>query len=149
MPSDTIATRLPLLYRQAGSWAGRYRFLAPDFTLLDSYEFRIRVSFPDDVTYRQESDYRWDDGRTQSLSFEGRLDGDRILFDTGRIHGAMWMVDDTTLYLRFGFVAQPNVEVFEMIQLAADGTTRARTWHWLCDGRLFQITLVEEGRVAD
>jgi hypothetical protein len=144
-----IRTALPLLVRHEGVWAGRYRFVAPDLTLLDTHEFRIRVSFPDDVTYRQESDYRWDDGRTQSLLFEGTLAGDRVVFDNGRIAGAMWAVDDTTLYLRFGFAAQPDVEVFEMIQLAADGESRARTWHWLRNGVLFQTTLVDEARVSN
>jgi hypothetical protein len=145
----SIHTRLPLLVRHAGVWAGRYRFIAPDLTLLDTYAFRIRVSFPDDVTYRQDSDYRWDDGRTQSLSFDGRLNGDRVVFDHGRIAGAIWAVDDTTLYLRFGFAAQPDTQVFEMIQLSADGQSRARTWHWLRDGVLFQTTLVDEARVDD
>jgi hypothetical protein len=144
----SIAERLPLLARHAGVWAGRYRFVRPDLTPIDAYDFRIRVSFPAPKIYRQESDYRWDDGRTDSLVFEGALQGDEIVFDSGRIAGRMWALDEATLYLRFRFADRPGVEVFEMIQLSANGIDRARTWHWLQDGALFQITLVDERREA-
>lgn len=152
--SDTFLIRdhLPLLARHEGVWAGTYSFVTPGLEVLDRYDFRIRVSFPEDGkgrrTYRQESDYRWPDGRTQSLVFEGELEGEAIVFDNGRIAGRMWAVDERTLYLTFGFTEQPGVEVCEMIQLSADGGSRARTWHWFRDEALFQITLVDERREA-
>jgi hypothetical protein len=147
-----IRSRMPMLARNDGVWEGRYRFIRPDLTLIDAYDFRIAVSFPEDgeggITYRQESAYHWDDGRAQSLMFEARLAGDRLVFDNGRIGGIMWEVDDATLYLRFRFSETPEVEVFEMIQLAPNNIDRARTWHWLRDGKLFQITLVDERRAS-
>jgi len=145
-----IETRLPLLARHGGVWTGTYTFVSPALEVLDRYDFRIRVTFPEDGmgrrTYRQQSDYKWPDGRTQSLDFKGLLEGDAIVFDDGRIAGRMWALDDQTLYLTFGFSAQPGVQVCEMIQLSADGQTRARTWHWLRDDALYQITLVDERR---
>lgn len=145
-----IAERLPLLAKHAGVWTGTYTFVTPKLEVLDRYDFRIDVSFPQDGlgrrTYRQESDYFWPDGRTQSLVFEGVLEGEEIVFDNGRIAGRMRALDDRTLYLTFGFTAQPGVEVCEMLQLSADGLSRARTWHWFRDERLFQITLVDERR---
>lgn len=147
-----IRGRLPLLAMGEGVWAGRYRFIKPDLTLIDAYEFRIEVDFPEDdlggVTYRQSSAYRWDDGAAREVMFEGRLAGDRLIFDNGRIAGQLWEVDEATIYLRFRFSDMPGVEVFEMIQPLPGGDTRARTWHWLRHGELYQITLVEECRVG-
>jgi hypothetical protein len=60
----------------------------------------------------------------------------------------MWEIDENTLYLTFGFPDQPGVTVCEMIQLAENNTDRARTWHWFKDGKLYQLTLVDECRVA-
>lgn len=147
-----IHAEMPLLVRHEGVWEGTYTFIAPTLEVLDRYDFRIRVSFPDDGqggrTYRQESDYRWPDGRTQSLVFEGTLGDGGLRFDNGRIQGRMRELDETTLYLAFGFTAEPEVEVCEMIQLSADGQHRARTWHWFRNGKLFQTTLVDERRAA-
>jgi len=148
---NPVRSRLPLLYRHKGLWRGRYWFVDPDFRLIDSYAFEIECSFPDDeagVHYRQTSHYRWDDGRTQAVVFEARLQGDRLCWDNGRIAGRMWAVDDETLYLRFRFHDRPAVHVTEMIQLSPCGQHRARTWHWFRDQRLFQRTLVKEARVS-
>ncbi len=150
-----IRTKLPLLARSEGLWEGTYRFVTPQLQLLEQYDFRIRISFPSDgqggITYRQESDYTWPDGRTQSLAFEAQYRDDNgravVTFD-GRIAGKMWELDDRTIYLNFRFAADPDVDVCEMIQLAANNTDRARTWHWFRKGKLFQLTLVEERRVA-
>jgi hypothetical protein len=60
----------------------------------------------------------------------------------------MWELDARTIYLTFGFADRPGVEVCEMIQLASNGRDRACTWHWFKDGKLFQLTLVDERRVA-
>ena len=38
--------------------------------------------------------------------------------------------------------------VNRMIQLAENNRDRARTWHWFKDEVLFQLTLVDESRVA-
>jgi hypothetical protein len=147
-----IGERLPLLARHEGVWVGTYTFVTPSLEVLDRYDFRIRASFPEDGqgrrTYRQESDYRWSDGRTQSLAFEGALQDDAIVFDNGRIAGRMWALDERTLYLTFRYASEPEVEVCEMLQLSADGRSRARTWHWFRNERLFQLTLVDERREA-
>ena len=150
-----IKARLPLLARHEGIWEGTYRFITPQLAVNDQYDFRITVSFPDDgqggITYRQESAYRWPDGRTQHLSYDAQYRDDNgraiVAFD-GRIAGRMWELDARTIYLTFGFADQPGVEVCEMIQLAPNGRDRARTWHWFNDGKLFQLTLVDERRVA-
>jgi hypothetical protein len=145
-----IRAAMPLLARHEGRWTGRYRVVTPQLELLDEHAFEIDVSFPEDgaggVTYRQESAYRWDDGRREARVFEARLEGEAAVFDNGRIGGRLWEIDDTTLFLRFAFASEPEVEVHEMIQLSPDSRDRARTWHWLRAGKLFQLTLVDERR---
>ena len=131
--------------------AGTYRFISPQLELLDQYDFRIRVSFPDDAeggrTYRQESHYTWPDGREQYLEFEALYVGNGVVELSGPLTGRMWELDDRTIYLNFAFADEPEVDVCEMIQLAANDIDRARTWHWFRKGRLFQLTLVDERRL--
>lgn len=142
---------MPLLARHEGVWAGTYRFISPQLDLLDQYDFRIRVSFPDDSdggrTYRQESHYTWPDGREQHLEFEALYTGNGVVELAGPLTGKMWELDDRTIYLNFAFADEPDVDVCEMIQLAANNVDRARTWHWFRAGKLFQLTLVDERRV--
>jgi hypothetical protein len=146
-----IKREMPLLARHAGVWAGTYRFITPQLELLDQYDFRIRVSFPDDddggITYRQESHYTWPDGREYELTFEAQYGGNGMVELAGRLAGHIRELDDRTIYLNFSFDDQPGVDVCEMIQLADNNNDRARTWHWFKDGKLFQLTLVDERRV--
>jgi hypothetical protein len=145
-----IKQKMPLLARHAGIWAGTYRFVTPQLEQLAQYDFRIKVSFPDDakggITYRQESYYTYPDGREEELTFEADYTGAGLVEFSDRISGRMWELDDTTIYLKFRFDDQPGVDVCEMIQLAANNNDRARTWHWFKDGKLFQLTLVDEHR---
>jgi hypothetical protein len=146
-----IKREMPLLARHAGVWAGTYRFITPQLEPVDQYDFRIRVSFPDDaaggITYRQESHYSWPDGREQDLTFEAQYAGNGVVELAGGLAGHIRELDDRTIYLNFSFDDQPGVDVCEMIQLAHNNNDRARTWHWFKDGKLFQLTLVDERRV--
>ena len=146
-----IKREMPLLARHAGTWAGTYRFVTPELELLDRYDFRIDVSFPDDndggITYRQQSYYSWPDGRREELTFEAQYVGEGVVSWSGRIAGRMIEIDDRSLYLTFSFADRPGVDVCEMIQLAPNNRDRARTWHWFENQKLFQLTLVNERRV--
>ncbi len=149
--SNILRTEMPLLVRHEGIWVGTYRHVAPDLTVLDQHDFRIAVEFPEDGScdYRQTSHYRWDDGRTDDIVFEASYRDKKLIWDYGRIKGELWAIDEATLYLWFTFTDQPDVRVYEMIQLSPDGRHRARTWHWLRQHALFQLTLVSERRESD
>jgi hypothetical protein len=149
--ADSVFEGLPLIALNEGRWDGTYRFMRPDGVLLDSYEFRIRVSLSREnaKAYRQESHYRWDDGRTLEMEFEASYADGRLHWDNGRINGSLWEISDNTIYLRFGFNAQPGLVCHEMIQITPDGQQRGRTWLWYQDGRLERYTLIDERRVAD
>jgi len=147
-----IKQNMPVLARHEGIWEGTYRFITPHLQVVDQYDFHIEVSFPEDehggITYRQLSRYTWPDGRKDAIDFEAQFHDGQVVFDTDLIAGRMWEIDDSTIYLTFGFPSQPGVHVCEMIQLAANNIDRARTWHWFKDEKLFQLTLVDESRIA-
>lgn len=146
-----IRSKMPLLVRHEGTWAGTYRFITPQMQLLDQYDFRINALFPEDgkggITYRQESFYTWPDGRKRELIFEGQYQNNSVVFE-GRIAGWIKEFDDRTLNMRFWFDDQPGVDVLESIHLAKNNIDRGRTWNWFKNEKLFQITLVDEKRVA-
>jgi hypothetical protein len=146
---NLVRAHLPLLARHAGIWEGEYTHLAPDRRVQDQHLFRILVEIPDagPVHYRQSSHYWWPDGRSQQLAYEGSFRDGGVHIDTGRIHGTCRAIDGETLYISFGFHADPAGHVCEMIQLSPDGIHRARTWHWFRDHVLWRITLVREHRV--
>ena len=148
---SVIKQNMPVLARHEGVWEGTYRFITPHLQVVDQYDFHIEVSFPEDghggITYRQLSHYTWPDGRTGAIDFEAQYQDRQVVFETDAISGRMWEIDDNTLYLTFGFPDQPGVQVCEMIQLADNNNDRARTWHWFQDGKLFQLTLVDECRI--
>ena len=146
-----IKAKMPLLARHEGTWAGTYRFITPQMKLLDQYDFRINVTFPNEgkggITYRQESFYTWPNGNQRDLAFEGTYDAGKVVF-ADRIAGSITELDDRTLNVHFWFIDQPDVDVCEAIHLGANNQDRARTWHWFKNGKLFQLTLVDEVRVA-
>ncbi|MCP5328403.1 MAG: hypothetical protein R3E75_02665 [Steroidobacteraceae bacterium] len=146
-----MSATLALLCLHVGIWEGDYTHIDPaDRSVQESYAFRIKVECPGDgpVAYRQTSRYRWDDGRTTELVYTGIMDGDRLVIDDGRIRGEVRAIEPQTLYMRFGFTADPSNQVTEMIQLSQDGQHRARTWHWLRNEQLWRITLVRERRTS-
>jgi hypothetical protein len=55
---------------------------------------------------------------------------------------------EDAIYLKFSFADNPSIVVHEMIQISRDGQSRARTWHWFRDDRLFKITLTNEKRAV-
>lgn len=145
------ARRFPVLARHAGVWDGDYRHIGPDGALIERVRMRCRVEVPAEgtVAFRLTTRGWHEDGRVADAVFEGR-DGDGVLlFDDGRIHGWLRELDDETVYMRFGFTAAPDCHVCEMIQVAPDGLSRARTWHHFRDHQLVKLTLTREVRVAD
>jgi hypothetical protein len=143
---DTLA----LLAEHAGIWEGEYTHIDPaDRSVQQRLKFRIRVECPagGGVDYRQTSHYWFEDGTEQELVYEGRMHEGRLAIIDGRLSGAVWRIEDRTLYMRFGFEGGSD-EICEMIQLSRDGRHRARTWHWFRDEALWRITLVREQRVT-
>ncbi|TMR13430.1 DUF3598 domain-containing protein [Nonomuraea turkmeniaca] len=139
---------MPLLARHEGEWEGEYLHLGRDGTLLDRHRVRMTCRIVGDDAYHQVNRYTWDDGRTEVHEFPGAyLGGGRCGFDTDRLKGVFWEVDDSTIYLTWEYKGQP-LRLFEMIVLSADGKSRSRVWQWLEDGVCVRRTLIDERRVA-
>ena len=149
--NDTIYEGLPLIALNEGRWDGTYRFVRPNGELVDEYDFRIRVSLSTDNAraYRQDSHYRWPDGRTAVLVFEAAYADRQLTWDNGRINGRLWEISPDTLYLSFGFNEQPELSCHEMVQTFAEGRQRGRTWLWYKGNVLDRYTLIDERRVED
>jgi hypothetical protein len=75
------------------------------------------------------------------------LGGGRCGFDTDRLTGEFWEVDDSTIYLTWRYKGMP-LRLYEMIVLSADGRSRSRVWQWLEDGVCVRRTLIDERRAG-
>jgi hypothetical protein len=143
---NRLSTLMPVFARHEGRWTGTYTIIAPDGAPIDRYAVRILAEFPEaDCDFRLNTHNIWPDGRETRGRYDAHFREGRLVFD-GDLIGALWEVDDFTVYLRFGFPSELAVTVCEMIQISEDGRHRARTWHWFRDQKLFQITLADERR---
>ena len=145
-----IKKEMPLLARHEGVWEGTYTFIDPNAKVIDKHRSRVTCSFPDDgeVPYFQLNEYTWDDGKTERIEFPATYKDGKIWFDTERINGFCWEVDDHCIVLHWVYVQDPSITLYELIHLDDSGTKRTRTWHWLKDGACFQRTLIDERRVS-
>ncbi|WP_223168112.1 hypothetical protein [Nonomuraea sp. SYSU D8015] len=143
-----LRAEMPLLARHEGRWEGEYRHLDRDGTLLDRHRVEMTCRIVDDAAYHQTNRYTWDDGRTEVHEFPGTyLGGGRCGFDTDRLKGEFWELDDSTIYLTWQYKGLP-LRLYEMIVLSADGTSRSRVWQWLEDGVCVRRTLIDERRAG-
>ena len=144
-----IKDEMPLLARHEGEWEGTYTVLDRDGNVTDTHRSHLTCSFPEsgDPPYFQVNEYTWADGKTERIEFPAAYKDGKIWFDTERINGAAWEVDERTIVLHWVYVASPNIYLYEMISLDDAGQNRSRTWHWFKDGILFQRTLIDEKRV--
>jgi len=77
----------------------------------------------------------------------------RLWWDNDFIQG--WAADITydesarTTMLHWTRTGEPDLYLYEMIQITDDGQSRARVWQWFNKDRLFQRTLVDEKRVSN
>lgn len=149
-----IREGMPLLARHEGEWVGTYTHVDATGTVLDRHHSHLTCAFPagGDHDYHQTNRYTWDDGREEVHEFPGRYDGHgRMTFDTERIRGVTWALDENALYLTWVYrSADPAVDqrLFELIVLSADGRHRSRTWQWTEHGVCVRRTLISETRVG-
>lgn len=147
---DLLAREMPALFAHEGIWDGTYRHVDADGTLIDQHRMRTRCEFPDsgEYAYVQHNHLIWPDGREQRLSFGGVFRDGRLWWDTDRFHGIGWETLDNVLMLTLHRKDEPGVRFTEMIQIADDGESRARTWQWFRDGTPFKRTLCDERRAS-
>lgn len=145
---NPLRTAMPAMLRHEGWWDGHYRHFDADGALIDAHRTRTHCEFPDDgpFAYVQHNWLSWDDGRTAEYHFGGRFDDGMLRWDTERFHGYGWQTHEDVLMLRLERRDVPGAYYIEMITIAADGQSRARTWQWYRDGAPWKRTLCDEWR---
>ncbi|MDI2132439.1 DUF3598 family protein [Yinghuangia seranimata] len=147
-----IREGMPLLAKHEGDWEGTYTYVDPEGKIIDQHRSHLTCAFPADseYPYHQTNTYTWPDGRTEVHEFPGTYDGyGRMHFDTERIKGVTWGLDENTIYLTWIYKEKgSDLRLFELIVLSDDGNHRSRTWQWLRDGKLEMRTLINETRVS-
>ena len=145
---DAIARVMPALLKHEGSWEGTYRVIDRNGRTIDSHASRVECEFPQTgpYAYVQRNRFTWPDGREFRAEFGGELRDGRLWWDTDRFSGYAWTTRDDVVLLTLDRKDRPGERFTEIIVLAPDGSHRARTWHWIRDGVLYQRTLCDERR---
>lgn len=145
----SFAETMPEMLRHEGEWEGVYRHVDRDFTLVDEHRMWTWCEFPREgpYAYVQHNKLSWADGRTEERAFPGIFRDGLLRWDTDRFSGFGWEAHGVVmLHLDRKDVASAHFT--EMIELSADGNSRARTWQWFQDGVPIRRTLCDEWRIA-
>ena len=148
----SLRASLPYLARNEGVWEGYYRYYDAAGNKIDEHKSRLVCRIKNDRDYHQTNLYRWADGRKENRDFPATIEGSRLVF-TSEITGWAEAVDldehKRTMMLHWTRNNEPDLYLYEMIQLADDGEARARVWQWFKSDRLMQRTLIDERRVSN
>lgn len=147
-----IREGMPLLAKHEGYWEGEYTYLDPSGKVIDHHRSHLSCLFPDsgEFPYHQVNTYTWPDGRREVHEFPGTYDGyGRMNFDTERLKGVTWGLDENTIYLTWIYKEQgTDLRLFELIVLSDDGNNRCRTWQWVRNGKIEMRTIINETRTT-
>lgn len=144
-----IRDEMPVLARHEGDWVGTYTLIDTEGNILDRHKSHLTCQFPEigPHAYYQVNRYEWADGKREEHQFPATYRDKQIWFDTDRIQGHAWEVDDSTIILTWNYKSMPGTYLYEMIQLSPCGNYRARTWHWFNNYQIVRRTLIQEERV--
>jgi hypothetical protein len=141
---------MPAMLLHEGWWDGWYRHIDADGARIDAHKVKTWCEFPNggEWHYVQHNWLTWEDGRNATYEFGGRLEGDRLVWETDRFRGYGWQSHEDMLLLKLDRRDADDAYYIEMIAIAADRQTRSRTWEWFQDGRPWKWTLCNERRIA-
>lgn len=144
-----IRSEMPLLARHEGEWVGTYTIIDHEANILDRYSSHVSHQFPEEGSYPyyQINKYQWQDGKFEEHHFPGIYQDKKLWFNTGRLKGYAWEVDDSIIILRFTYKDIPDIYLYEMIHLSPCGNYRNRTLHWFRNDQIYQRTLMKEKQV--
>jgi len=153
--TNPLKLQMPTLARHEGVWDGMYRYYDADGNKTDEHKSRLVCRFPEDGShpYHQTNHYQWDDGRTEVRDFPATVADGRLRWDNELIQG--WAADVSlddhgrTTMLYWVRTGEPDLYLYEMIQISDCGQKRARTWQWFKNDALISRTLVDERKVSD
>jgi hypothetical protein len=150
----SIREDMPLLARHEGVWDGVYTYFNEKDEQVDQHNSRLLCRFPDEGPhpYHQTNYYTWDDGRTEIREFPAEYRDKRVWWNNELIIG--WAAEvgldeyHRTVMLYWQRTGDPSLYLYEMIQIADDGQSRCRTWHWIRNGKLETRTAIQETLVT-
>lgn len=149
-----IKEDMPNLARQEGVWDGCYRHYDAHGKLVDEHRSRLTCRFPDNEEhpYRQTNVYHWPDGRTQLVEFAASYRDGSLWWDNALVKGraAELPLDEKgrSMVMYWQRADDPDLYLYEMLQLSDCGKKRSRTWHWIRHGELVARTTVDEKLVS-
>ncbi len=144
-----FAAAMPNMIRHDGEWEGVYRHVDRDGSLIDQHHMWTWCEFPSDgpYAYIQHNKLTWEDGRTATYEFGGVYRDGQLFWDTDRFSGYGWETHEGIVMLKLERIDVPGASYIEMINIAPDNQTRARTWQWFKDGAPWKRTLCDEWRI--
>lgn len=153
-----LQKRLPITCRHEGVWDGIYRRYDASGRPLGEHRLRVVIRLREDPAggnelLQQSNYYFHPDGRREAIDTLGRFDGERLNFYSDRVDG--WTMDDATdpkratVILAMSFKKDvgwytKGVDVYELINIAADDRFRSRMAQHLKDGQALTRTLINE-----
>jgi hypothetical protein len=151
MDKADFARVMPAMMAHEGVWEGIYRHVDLESQVIDQHRARVICEFPEQgpLNYVQHNLFTWENGRTQTATLPGTYRDGALWWDTPAFHGKAWESGSGLVLLELWRKDLPGAWFWEIICLAPDGKSRARTWHWFDgDGHLFRRTLCDERRVG-
>lgn len=147
---SSIRDEMPVLARHEGEWKGTYTVIDNEGNILEKYSSHLSCQFPEDGSYPyyQINRYQWPDGKHEEHNFPGTYRDKKVWFDTERLHGYAWEVDQSTILFWFTPKAIPDIYTYEIILLSPCNNYRNRTWHSFKNHRLLKRTMVQEERIS-
>ena len=144
-----LAAVMPAILLHEGWWQGWYRDFDNDGKLLDARRVKTHCEFPDagEWHYVQHNWFSWEDGREATYEFGGRLEGNRIVWETDRFSGYGWETREGIFMLKLARQDVRGAYYAEMINLEPGARTRARTWQWFKGKEPWKRTLCDEWRI--
>ena len=147
----SLRERMPLLARHEGAWDGYYRYYDNAGNKIDEHKSRVLCRMIGTEDYHQTNYYFWADGKTDVRDFPALVKEDRLVFYTEITGWAAQVPLDEhnrTIMLHWTRNNEPDLYLYEMIQISDCGRYRARVWQWFRQGQLSMRTLVDEQRVS-
>lgn len=146
---ERLRAVMPAMFQHEGWWDGWYCHFDLEGNLIDEHRVKTQCDFPDegDFYYRQHNWLSWADGRTAEYQTGATMADDRLIWDGENFSGYGWQTANNLIMLRLDRRDVPNAYYSEMIEIAPDGQSRARTWQWFKDGKPWKRTLCDEIRI--
>ena len=138
----------PVFARHMGTWEGTYTLMdAKTGEILDKHNSRLTCEIREDGSYWQQNEYMWEDGKTETKQFPGEFSDGALRFNTERLKGESFEVDDNTIFLTWINKHEPGFGYSEIITLESD-THRCRTWQHFENGEFAKLTVIDERKIS-